>query len=122
MISFMGENKRLLNIHEKKFVELAAFQKNTTVFQANINASLKNLETQVGQLALAMQNQSKDAFPSDIKQNPKDCMLVTLRICRELEENRNEKKKTEEEKHIEIGEEIKQYSSEVTEEERTTKV
>ena len=29
------------------------------MFQANINASLKNLETQVGQLALAMKNQPK---------------------------------------------------------------
>ena len=54
MLTFMVENKRLLKIHEKKFAELAAFQANTTVFQANINASLKNLETQVGQLALAM--------------------------------------------------------------------
>ena len=48
MLSFMIENKRLLNIHEQKFAELAAFQANTTVFQANSNASLKNLETQVG--------------------------------------------------------------------------
>ena len=40
MLAFMGENKRMLNIHE-----LAAFQANTTVFQANTNASLKNLET-----------------------------------------------------------------------------
>ena len=43
----MGENKRLLNIHEQKFVELATIQANINVFQANINASLKNLETQV---------------------------------------------------------------------------
>ena len=54
MLTFMGENKRLLNIHEQKFDELVAFQANTTVFQANTNASLKNLETQVGKLALAM--------------------------------------------------------------------
>ena len=54
MLAFMGENKRLLNIHEHKFVDLAAFQSNTIVFQVNTNASLKNLETQVGQLALAM--------------------------------------------------------------------
>ena len=54
MLTFMGENKRLLNIHGQKFAELAAFQANTTMFQANINASLKNLETQVGQLALGM--------------------------------------------------------------------
>ena len=50
----MGQNKRLLNIHEQKFVELATFQANTNVFQDNTNASLKNLETQVGQLALSM--------------------------------------------------------------------
>ena len=72
MISFMGENKRQLNIHEQKFAELAAFQANATVFQANINSSLKNLKSQVGQLALEMQNQSKDAFPIDTKKNPKD--------------------------------------------------
>ena len=104
----MGENKRLLNIHEQKFAELATFQENTTVFQANTNVSLKNLETHVGQLALVMQNQSKDAFLSDTKKNPKDYMAVTLRSGRELEERRKEKKKNEEEKHIEIGEEIQQ--------------
>ena len=48
MLSFMVENKRLLNIHEQKFAELAAFQVNINVYQANTNASLKNLETQVG--------------------------------------------------------------------------
>ena len=45
MLSFTGERKRLLNIHEQKFYELGAFQANTNVFQANTNASLKNLET-----------------------------------------------------------------------------
>ena len=72
MLAFKGENKRLLNIHEHKFAELVAFQANTTVFQANTNASLKNLETQVGRLALAMQNQPKDAFPSDTRKNLKN--------------------------------------------------
>ena len=74
MLTFMGENKRLLNIHEQKFADLATFQANTTVFKANTNASLRNLETQVGQLALTMRNQPKDAFPSDTRKNPKDCM------------------------------------------------
>ena len=122
MLAFMGENKRLLNIQEQNFVELPSFQANTTVFQANTNTSLKNLETQVGQLALAMQNQSKDAFSSDIRKNPNDCMVVTLRSSRELEERRNEKKETEEEKHEEIGEELKQHNSEVVEEDRTAKM
>ena len=66
------------------------------MFQANTNASLKNLETQVGQLTLAMQNQPKDAFPSDTRKNLKDCMVVTLRSGRELEGGRVEKKDTKE--------------------------
>ena len=48
MISYMVENKRILNMHEQKFSEIAVFQANTTVFQAHKNASLKNMETQVG--------------------------------------------------------------------------
>ena len=69
MLAFIGENKRVLNIHEQNFAELTTFQANTTVFQANSNASLKKLETQVGQLALAMHNQPNDAFPSDKRKN-----------------------------------------------------
>ena len=91
MSTFIGENKRLLNIHERKFAELAIFQVNINVFQVNTNAFLKNMETQVGQLDLAMQNQSKDAFPNDTKKNPKDYMVVTLRSGRELESRKEDK-------------------------------
>ena len=83
MLSFMGENNRLLNFHEQKFPKLATFQANI-MFQANTNTSLKNMETQVGQLALSMQNQSTDFFPSDTKKNLKDCMTITLRSGKEL--------------------------------------
>ena len=40
-----------------------------------------------------MQNQSKDAFPSDTKKNPKDCMVVTLRSGTEIESRKKEEKK-----------------------------
>ena len=60
------------------------------MFPANTNASLKNLETQVEQLAQSMQNQSKDSFPSDTKKNPKDCMAITLRSGRELQKRKEE--------------------------------
>ena len=84
------------------------------MFQANTNASLKNLDTQVGQLALAMQNQSKDAFTSDTKKNPKDYMVVTLRSGRKLEIiKEHEQKKTEEE---ETRKEDKLSNSELAEE------
>ena len=118
MLVFMGENKRLLDIHEQKFADLATSQANTTVFQANINASLKNLETQVGQLALAMKNQSKDAFSSDTRKNPKDCMVVTLRSGRELESRKEEEKKknTEKVEESETRKENKTNSSDVAKE------
>ena len=61
-----------------------------------------------------MQNQPKDAFPSDTRKNPKDCTVVTLRSGREIEGRKEEKKKNEEEKE-EIRGELKQYSSEVAE-------
>ena len=48
MLTFIRENKRLLNIHKQKFTEHTTFEENTNVFQANTNASLKSLETQVG--------------------------------------------------------------------------
>ena len=54
MLQFIGDNKRLLNLHEQKLAELEAFKSNTQIFQTNTNASLKNLETQVGQLALTL--------------------------------------------------------------------
>ena len=51
ILHFMSENKRILNLHENKFSDLKNFQANTVVFQTNKNASLKNLEKQIGQLA-----------------------------------------------------------------------
>ena len=123
MLSFMGENKRLLNIHEQQFVELVAFKVNTNVFQANANASLKNLGTQVGQLTLAMQNQSKDSFPSDTKKNPKDYMAITLRSGRELQRRKEDEKiMTEKENQVETKEETKLDSSEMIEERRKLKL
>ena len=60
----------------------------------------------MGQLAQAMQKE------------PKDCMLVTLRSGRELDERRVERKNIEEEKQDEIREEHEKNSSEATEKEK----
>ena len=90
MLQFMGENKKLLNFHEQKFTELEASNTNSQIFQTTTNASLKNLETQIGKLALTLQNQIKDSFPSDTKKNPKDCMAVQLRSGKELEKEKSE--------------------------------
>ena len=111
-----------MNLHEKKFSDLENFQANTTVFQTNTNASLKNMEIQIGQLAQAVQKEPKDSFSSDTRKNPKDYMAVILRSGRELDERRGEKRDTEEEKQAEIGEESEQHSSRTTEKKKTTEM
>ena len=35
MLQFMGDNKRLLNLHEQNLYELEAFKSNTQIFQTN---------------------------------------------------------------------------------------
>ena len=75
-------------MHEKRFDELENFKANTTVFQTYTNASLRNLETQVGQLALSLQNQSRNAFPSSTETNPKDFTSTSYRGDNELQGNK----------------------------------
>ena len=65
------------------------------MFQKNASASLKNLETQVGQLTLNMPNQSKGTFPSDTQKNPKDCMVIQLRSGKDLSSNKRTEGKEE---------------------------
>ena len=84
------------------------------MFQANTNAYLKNLETQVRQLALVMQNQSRDSFPSDTKKNPKDCMVIILRSGRELKKREEKRKLTEKEEQDGTGKENKLNRTELT--------
>ena len=95
MQQFMGDNKRLLQFHEQKLSDLEAFKSDTQMFQKNASASLKNLETQVGQLALNMPNQSKGTFPSDTQNNPKDCMAIQLRSGKDLSSNKKTERKEE---------------------------
>ena len=100
----MGDNKKLLNLHEQKFAELEASNTNSQIFQKTTNASLKNLETQIGQLALNLQNQMKDAFPNDTKKNPEDCMAVQLRSGKDLEEKTEKDESNKGEEGLEIAE------------------
>ena len=95
MLQFKGDNKRLLQFHEHKLSDLEAFKSHAQVFEKNTSASLKNLETQVGQLALSMPNQSKGTFPSDTQKNPKDCMAVQLRSGKEVRNNSKKERKEE---------------------------
>ena len=75
--------------------------KNMEINQANLGASLKNVETQMRQLALSLKENPPKSFPSDTKKNPKQCMVVTLRSGKELDEpqkKENERERVEESK------------------------
>ena len=106
----------------KDFLNFKISKKKTIVFQTNTITSLKNLETQIVQLALNMQNQSKGSVPSDIRKDLREYMAMLLRSGKERDERRVEKKDIEEDNYSEIREEFKQHSSKTIEEERTTKI
>ena len=113
MLQFMGDNKRLLQFHEQKLSDLEAFKSDTQMFQKNASASLKNLETQVGQLALNMPNQSKGTFPSDTQKNPKDCMSIQLRSGKDLSNNKRTERKEETEAEKEETEKEREKSTQI---------
>ena len=113
MLQFMGDNKRLLQFHEQKLYDLEAFKSDTQMFQKNTSASLKNLETQVGQLALNMPNQSKGTFPSDTQKNPKDCMAIQLRSGKDLSSNKKTERKEETEAEKEETEKEEEKNNQI---------
>ncbi|XP_073057020.1 uncharacterized protein [Primulina eburnea] len=62
-----------------------------------MGATMKSLETQIGQLANALKDQNKGQFPSNTEVNPKEqCKAVTLRSGKELDgKNSNDKDEKE---------------------------
>ena len=70
--------------HNQENIDIC--MKNIETNQANLGASLKNLETLMGQLAQSVREHPPKSFSSDTKTNPKQCMAVTLRSGKELEE------------------------------------
>ena len=113
MLKFMGNNKWLLQFHEHKLSDLEAFKSDTQMFQKNASASLKNLETQVGQLALNIPNRSKGTFPSDTQKNPKDCMAIQLRSGKDLSSNKKTERKEETEAEKEETEKEEDKNSQI---------
>ncbi|XP_073121533.1 uncharacterized protein [Henckelia pumila] len=62
----------------------------------NQDASIKNLENQIGQLAKAMSSRELGTLPSDTKKNPKEQVkAVELRIGKKIEGERQREKESE---------------------------
>ena len=58
----------------------------------NLGESLKNMETQMGQLAQSVREQPPKSFPSNTETNPKQCMAITLRSGKKLAEPKSVEK------------------------------
>ncbi|XP_075473911.1 uncharacterized protein LOC142504960 [Primulina tabacum] len=79
---------------------------NMETHMGNMGATMKSLETQIGQLANALRDQNRGQFPSNTEVKPKEqCKAVTLRSGKELEvqspKERMDKEKTVEEEETE---------------------
>ena len=65
--------------------------KNMETNQVNLGASLKNVETQMEKLSQSLKENPLKSFSSDIEKNLKQCMAVTLRSGKKLDEPRRSK-------------------------------
>ena len=75
-----------MKILEHNQANIGTCMKNMETNQVNLGASLKNVKTQMGQLALSLKDNPSKSFLSDTEKNLKQCVVVTLRSEKELEE------------------------------------
>ena len=86
---YLDENKKMISYHEQKFLDLDAFQVNTS-------SILKNVEAQIGHLVQAFEEKFSRTSPSNTLQNPNECMDTPLssvqkfHILKFVEEGKNE--------------------------------
>ena len=71
---------------EHNQAHIGTCMKNMEVNEVGLGASLKNSKTHMGQLAKSLRENPPKSFPSDTKKNLKQCMAVTLRSRKELDE------------------------------------
>ena len=88
-LTYMDENKKIINLHEHEFLDLDTFKVNT-------NARLKNVEAQMGHLVQAFKEKFSRTSPSNTLINLNECMDTPLStvhefpILKPVEEGENE--------------------------------
>ncbi|XP_062114365.1 uncharacterized protein LOC133825443 [Humulus lupulus] len=93
LTTYIVDSKARLDQHDTRL-------NNIETHCTNMGATMKTLETQVGQLANTMKNQISRSFPSNTNKNTKECNAITLRSGKELGPPTDEKKKVVEERAI----------------------
>ena len=71
ILTYMGENNKMIILHEQEFLDLDAFQ-------VNSSARLKNVEAQIGHLVQAFNEKFSRTSPSNTLPNPNECMDTPL--------------------------------------------
>ncbi|XP_062103914.1 uncharacterized protein LOC133815042 [Humulus lupulus] len=87
--TYIVDSKARLDQHDTRL-------NNIETHCTNMGATMKTLETQVGQLANTMKNQMSRCFPSVTEKIPKECNVITLRSGKELDAPTVKKKKVDE--------------------------
>ena len=57
--------------------------------------TLNNLKTQIGKLTQSFKQSFSKSFPCNIEKNPKECMAITLKSGRELDNSKEVKQQVE---------------------------
>lgn len=91
LLAHMADNKKILGVFEhnfleidKKFANLDTFKTRVTITLSNTNATLKNIETQIGQLLETMRERTPSFFPSNMQKNTRDYIKIFLRSRKEI--------------------------------------
>ena len=85
MNAFVNESRKMMDAYDKRF-------NNLETHYWNMEETIKTLEIQIGQLAIAIQEQSSRTFSSDTEKKPWECTVITLKSGKELEDNKKEHK------------------------------
>ncbi|XP_073120170.1 uncharacterized protein [Henckelia pumila] len=96
--SYRNQNHRRQPQEEKSSMEqmMQKFISSTETRMQNQDASIKNLENQIGQLAKAFSNRELGTLPSDTEKNPKEQVkAVELRSGKKIECERQSEKESE---------------------------
>ena len=88
MVSFVEETNA-------RFKKTDSRLDNIETHCSNMGAAIKNIEVQIGQLAMTIIAQQRKTFPSNTKVNPKEqCKAITLRSGREIERSPSKETKS----------------------------
>ena len=77
---------------EHNQANIGTCMKNMETNQVGLGESLKNLETHMVQLAQSLRENMLNSFPSNTEKNPKQCMVITLRSGKEMDEPKKTEK------------------------------